>query len=462
MRHAACSFAILLIGSAHCPAQWSTYLIRSQSTPFSSVAGTRGATFQFGAASPTGNFSNNHAGIWSGLSGNTWIDLNPPSATNTAIYGSDGTTHVGSLTSAGVERAGFWTGTSNAFTTLQPSGYLSSRAIAVGGGHQAGSGTISGDERRALLWSGSAASAVSLHPTTPAARDSWVSSMSADGTVQLGTTAVFSDQYFNTRNYATYWHNTAASWTALAVGSFSDVRGNAISRDGTQAGGQGLNNSPSDLAMYWPTLASNPVNLHPGDQYYRSAVLAVDSGYQVGEVTTLDVGSHAALWAGTPQSFVDLHQFLPATYLNSEADGLWVDPTGIWVSGVAFDPANHTWESIIWHAPEPTSACGMMLGLACVLRCRSQRGTNKTRPRDLIREGASPLGLRFANRESASYYRPSSSVELAYTNELSLSPRRCATCDAVDPEPNHPPCRHRRLRQGPRCRPRKDNSVRLK
>jgi hypothetical protein len=57
------------------------------------------------------------------------------------------------------------------------------------------------------------------------------------------------------------------------------------------------------------------VDLHPGDAYGSSDARATNGSLQVGHVT-LGTGSgqrqHAALWEGSPDSFVDLHALLPA------------------------------------------------------------------------------------------------------------------------------------------------------
>lgn len=357
----ACALVVL---AQSADAQWQTFLIRPSGYPIGNALGTRGAEFQFGSASPTNSFSDLHAGIWTGLSGSSWVDLNPPGASASGVLDSDGLQHVGVATFGAVQKAGFWSGTSNSFTSLHPaSGYVSSRAVAVGGGRQGGAGTTTTPYERALLWSGSAGSVVSLHPSVPSSRESWISDLSADGETQFGTTSVFVNA-FSWRNHASVWHGTAASWTSLSSGSFTDVNGNAISSDGTQFGGQALGAGPSDHAVYWPAADAEPIDLHPGPDYFHSAVEDLDQGYQVGRTLSLGVGFRAALWNGSKESFVDLHAFLPNGFVNSDAYGVWVEDGRVWVAGDAYDSANLTWESVIWEVPEPTSAAGWVFGVA--------------------------------------------------------------------------------------------------
>ncbi len=64
--------------------------------------------------------------------------------------------------------------------------------------------------------------------------------------------------------------------------------------------------------------------------------------------------NHAAYWAGTPQSFVDLHAVLPSNYSDSEASAIWTDGTTTLVVGGANNQTTQREEAMLWKlAPPP-------------------------------------------------------------------------------------------------------------
>lgn len=175
------------------------------------VAGGR----QVGYGEKANSNNNYHALLWLGTAGSA-IDLNPSGYPGSQAFNTDGTRHVGEAKGpGGVEHALLWTGdTAASAVDLHPanllslSGLLHSGAVGVGGGQQVGYGDNGmGTGRHAILWSGTAASAIDLNPTNlPGLSGS--SGFATNGTRQVGTA-------FSTANpqltHAMLWSGTAAS-----------------------------------------------------------------------------------------------------------------------------------------------------------------------------------------------------------------------------------------------------------
>ena len=71
---------------------------------------------------------------------------------------------------------------------------------------------------------------------------------------------------------------------------------------------------------------------------------------------------HALLWNGSADSYVDLHQFLSAGFVISEA---WaIDSTGN-IAGFAYDSSGYS-RAILWE-PVPEPATLLLLGLGAVM-----------------------------------------------------------------------------------------------
>jgi hypothetical protein len=95
----------------------------------------------------------------------------------------------------------------------------------------------------------------------------------------------------------------------------------AFDTNGSQQVGSG-NGPPTNYsrhALLWSGDANGYVDLNPGDIWNDSVALAIAGTQQVGNVNLLYPGNesppysvyHAALWNGTPDSWIDLHPSLP-------------------------------------------------------------------------------------------------------------------------------------------------------
>jgi hypothetical protein len=107
--------------------------------------------------------------------------------------------------------------------------------------------------------------------------------------------------------------------------------------------------SADQHAALWSGSPESYVDLHPAGAQYSIAT-AVSGRFQAGHAT---FGSgHAAFWEGTSASFVDLHSFLGAGFTHSEANGLYSDGNGVRVVGTATDASFGT-HAVLWTISVP-------------------------------------------------------------------------------------------------------------
>jgi hypothetical protein len=237
-------------------------------------------------------------------------------------------------------------------------GVFADLALATDGQHQVGYFVqVGAPESHAVMWNGSAASAVSLHPS---------------GAVQ-----------------------------SQAVAAADGLEGGWVQF--TSGGGQ--------QAVIWAGSAQSLTNLHPGPSFTESQVLGMASGQQVGWAQTLG-HPHAALWRGNAATFMDLNPSgsdgsrlygtcgsaqvgyasfggvnsaaiwfgssqnfvslpLPAGYFQSVATCV-AEANGIfYVGGYATTSVNPHDEAFMWvSVPGPGSACVAFCGSVLSLRRR--------------------------------------------------------------------------------------------
>ncbi len=253
--------------------------------------------------------ANDHAALWLGTAASR-VDLNPTSWTQSIAAGIGGGRQVG----------------------------VAQRSVVCG----SKKGQCPGGVRLQIhpfMWSGSAASAVDLTPLVlgfGAGR-----ALATDGVQQVG----FGQQELGINAFsgpfAVLWSGTADSAVNLNPVDSISSQANAVS------GGQqvGFGYLPHH-ALLWRGSVESVVDLHP-DGYASSEANATNgiqqagSGFVGGAATQIG-HSHALVWSGSAASAVDLNKFLPSGYTDAAATG--IDATGNivgWASkGPNSDPAN--------------------------------------------------------------------------------------------------------------------------
>ncbi len=280
---------------------------------------------------------------WSG-SGSSPVVLLPQLYVEGWAYGAGGSSIVGTLITNdggyfGFNHAALWQGASHTFTDLNPAGSCGScspgsNAYGTNGTYIVGSG---GSPEHALLWKlTQLKTPIDLNPAGFAYSEAYV----VRGTAQAGY-AYSSTTY---SNHAVLWHGTAASAVDLTPSTLSSAYATGLGHlsevgCGTPAG-MSVNH-----ALLWHGTAASMVDLHPAgfvDSCARAAQGNVEVGYGHISGTVL----HALLWRGSAKSAVDLQQYLPAsTFTSSQAYAI---DTGGDILGSAYSTSTHSWHAVIW------------------------------------------------------------------------------------------------------------------
>ncbi|MEW6125851.1 MAG: hypothetical protein AB1757_02205 [Acidobacteriota bacterium] len=191
-----------------------------------------------------------------------------------------------------------------------------------------------------FMWAGSAASAVDITPFDlgfGAGR-----ALGTDGVQQVGYGQQVLGPNVFSGPFAVVWTGTAASAVSLNPPNSSTSEAKGV------AGGQqvGYAYSPA-RAMLWTGTAASAVNLHPAG-FSASQANATNGTQQVGfaiqAVAGLAGNNHAMVWSGSVASAVDLHQFLPFGYISSTANA--IDAAGN-IVGTATTTSGNT-RAIMW------------------------------------------------------------------------------------------------------------------
>jgi hypothetical protein len=182
--------------------------------------------------------------------------------------------------------------------------------------------------KHAVLWNGSAASAVDLHPTSLGIFESEAYDVS--GSQQVGWAR---DSHFIT--HALLWQGTPESVVDLHPVQFINETGSvATATDGTQQVGS---LTGSDHAVLWQGTPESAVDLHPYHLgFYKSRALGVGGGQQVG--TARLFGDLAILWSGTPESAILLH---PTQLQGVTSSYAWATDGVRQAGGIAFSGLDH-------------------------------------------------------------------------------------------------------------------------
>jgi hypothetical protein len=153
-----------------------------------------------------------HACIWNRTAA-SFKRLHSTTHTNTNAFGTDGTHIVGTgiHRTDGSTNALYWNTSDSMATNIRPSMSTYSAAVSVSGGQQCGffaSGATAG-RNHAMVWSGTAASAVDLNPS---AIFNYSEARAIRNGVEVGVAMPITNQ---SRYQAIAWHGTAGSWINL-------------------------------------------------------------------------------------------------------------------------------------------------------------------------------------------------------------------------------------------------------
>ncbi|MBP7934264.1 MAG: hypothetical protein KA354_06405 [Phycisphaerae bacterium] len=310
--------------------------------------------------------------LWTG-SADTAVDLNPAGFTWSGAEDTDGVQQAGwgrvyymiggrypyvAPYLVNYVHAMLWTGSAASAVDLHPAGFAESWAYAIGGGQQVGEGRIyhytpkkGGSyvtQSHALLWTGTAASAVDLHPVGFTFSLAW----GVGGGQQVGYGFV----QHNTNKkggssvaqcHALLWTGSAASVVDLNPAGFTASAAHGVG--GGQQVGYGTRTDGTQHALLWTGSAASVVDLHPAG-FTSSLAFGVCGGQQVGYGFDADGTQHALLWAGNAAGVVDLNTFLPAGFTNAVATG--IDAAGN-IVGYAWSSVNREDNhAFLWKAEE--------------------------------------------------------------------------------------------------------------
>lgn len=282
--------------------------------------------------------------LWEGRNATFRVLPYNQTAQTTVVRATDGVQHVGMQyffnPNQGLDRseAVLWDGSN--LVSLHQAGWEGSDARAVFGGEQGGVVLTASGGVEATLWSGSAASARSLHPGGPDDLSA-VTGMAAG--VQVGGMDILSPerQYFS---HALWWAGSAASAVDLhPSGARSSF---ALGTDGAQHAGYVIRDDVRGAAVWTGTVPA-PVSLHPAGAL-ESEARGVAAGTAVGYATGEDGIPRARAWRGSADAAIDLHAQLPTGFLYSFANGIDADGN---VVGSAYEEATGSWRAVLWSVP---------------------------------------------------------------------------------------------------------------
>jgi hypothetical protein len=189
-----------------------------------SIAGNQQAGSGWGA--PVGGLVNFHPLLWHGTAASA-VDLSPTNLTgitSSLIYATDGPQQVGQGKGTGTGNtwhAMLWSGTANSAVDLGASIGIDSFAFAVRGNQQVGWDTV-GNSSGALLWKGTAQSVVSLTPTNLGSVNS-AQALDTNGIQQVGLYGFLDGFTGMNVGHAVVWSGTADS--AVDLHSFLPASG---------------------------------------------------------------------------------------------------------------------------------------------------------------------------------------------------------------------------------------------
>lgn len=298
-------------------------------TPPNSINGKLSAA---ATGKQAGGDGNGHAILENGNAAAA-VDLHPtlPGYYSSMVFSTDDVDQCGYASYGGSPHASKWSGTPDSFVDMHASsGYTWSYCLGTYGGQQVGFGerpVYTVTYQNALVWN--AGVATNLQPLT--LPFGYSKALGVRNGQQVGYVSSVPYPYGETFSYhaashAVLWTGTAAS--AVDLNPIGYAASEALATNGTQQGGWAYNSLPaqSQHAALWSGTADTFVDLNPLG-YSDSRITALTVTQQVGDGWVGPMGlpgsiRHALVWSGSANSVVDLNQFLPAGYTHAVATGI--------------------------------------------------------------------------------------------------------------------------------------------
>lgn len=261
-----------------------------------------------------------------------WKDLTPPGQFYCRVLDVFRTYQVGLCGQTYTHGASLWRGSASSFVNLHPQGYYSSAANAMEGQRVVGYYTpYPGVSPRAAVWPApSAGSMIDVNPSN------WRGSVLHDtnGTrhvgVMIGAGTIHAGLWEGNSPSAVDLH---PSW---AYDSFAAAMHDVLQVGFARTGGR-------DHAVRWTGSSSSAIDLHPS-YAHSSQATGVYKTIVVGYYALAHQNDRYAAVLDGPYGFIDLHQFLPAGYVNSVANGISDDG---YILGEATLPSGEM-HAVIW------------------------------------------------------------------------------------------------------------------
>jgi len=328
-------------------AQWSATIMHPSGAYASEIRALAPGQQAGGSVKPS--FSEDyHAALWNGPG--PWTSL----VLGGGVVGMTVTQQVGAFGG----RASLWSGTPASRVDLNPPGVAVAVAYGVSGNQQVGYLNLAGNYN-AAMWSGTAASYVSLHPS--GATNS--AAYATDGTRQWGFVTGPTPE--GIRGTAGYWTGSASSFVSVNPGPAWNSAIQGVG-GGQQVGYSLIPGMQEAHASIWAGTAQSWQDIHPFPGFGASFLYATTGTMQVGSSHVLgSTFPHAGVWSGTAASFIDLNQFLPSGYGGeSLATSIIVDGGITYVGGYARGPSGEK-EAVLWTlVPGPGNEIVALAGLA--------------------------------------------------------------------------------------------------
>lgn len=269
------------------------------------------------------------------------------------------------------DHALLWNGTADSAVDLHPSGMVYSDAYGIGPGQIVGdAGGTPG--LHAILWSGPTHTVTDLNPTNLNGF-TFTRALATDGTRQVGfgdiTVAGIDSQH------ALLWSGSGATTVDLHPTLLPQILNSfATSNAGMQQVGYGTDATRAAHALFWTGTAESAIDLTPPGAVEARALDTNGSqqvGYTIIPVNNLDT-IHAVVWNGTAGSVVDLNTYLPSD-LGGRAFS--IDEAGD-VFGVA---GNSIVEWVPTPEPSTASLVLFLLSTCLLYRGRARRSDSPSK-----------------------------------------------------------------------------------